>query len=357
MANIEDITSLSDLLNTSPREPEGAPDPQFDSIEDEPVERETVLVSDDPQLELQKEKVRVNELRDELIKQRADLKEEIEFLRGQTKRLLDQRKQKLTQDRIKQVEAEAESDAASESTVDAESSDEVIKGDEKLIVRLLNVLPSDNWQERLRYAKMFYPFITIRNAQVRSGEGADENSRLINFIVEHSKSMFHVTLAIQISKLDNSLVKIAVPPKNELLALSLISQSVFNVLVKNYIPRLKLNLIMYVLSSLAEILAERVGALERIVNLFKDYVTSTSSLAITFKINPTCSVFFKWDIVLDDTVAGEVESSLKLHVTTIELGSCNATDVLNELVMQSNDVYYAISSFLYNTYQLKPYIE
>ncbi|CAH2350665.1 hypothetical protein CLIB1423_02S02344 [[Candida] railenensis] len=362
MSNIQDITSLSDILNTSPREPKDeinvpnrSTSPGAGPLESNRDAALNAHTQVEELIALQEEKSALTVNKDDLIKKRESIKDEIEQLRLKTKTLLDQRKHRQAQRKLDMLEEDKSTGKGNEKAlptpvVEVSSED----SDDKDIFRRLNVLPSDNWDDRLKFSKMFYEHISLTNATVQEG---DEGTREISFTVRSEN--FSVFIRIIIQKLDNSLVSISLPNSNELTTISLLSLSFYSVLVKNYIPQRKINLLIYSLNSLAELVSKRLQTMTELVRLYPSIVDTPSpqrgTNSLTFKVNDVSSMVFVWNILLEDSITGEVETELKLltikhdpiQSTTSEVGSDVIVHLSNE-----TDVLTAICVYLKNTYQI-----
>lgn len=363
MSNIQDITTLSDILNTSPREPKDelnvanrSTSPGAGPLELNRDAASNTHTQVEELIALQEEKSTLTEKKDDLIEKREDIKDEIEQLRLKTKTLLDQRKQRQAQRKLDVLENDKATRKGNEETYTTPAVDiSSENSDDKDILRRLNVLPSDDWDDRLKFSKMFYEYITLKNATV--GEG-NEGTREISFTV--TSKNFTVFIRILIEKADNSLVSISLPNNNELTTISLLSQSFYTVLVKNYVPQVKINLLIYSFNSLAELVSKRLQVMRDLVKLYPLIVNTPSpqrgTTSLTFKVNDVNSLVFVWDILLEDSITGELETELKLHTikhlptqsTTSEVGS----DVLVHLSNET-DVLTAICLYLKNTYQIE----
>lgn len=349
MSNIRDITTLSDLLNTSPSPHEKSPRSSND-VSDSPTPESTNVKE---LLEAQSEKLRVTTQRDGLLAKRATLKEEIEALRIRAGRLLRQQKQSNAQ---KQLEQALERNDHRNNTIQSPSLPETVEDDASEIIRKLNVLPSEDWNERLVYIRKLCPYMTLKTATTTTVE----NVRIIHYTVAaqvEQEKLFLLEVEVKVSSLNDSVVSIVLPNREtQLLPISLISQSYCTILINNYIPNKKLNLLMYSFNSLAEMVHTRMISFLKIKEDYPDLISQSKSNTITRTTNvlelevkkddEIHIIRLHWDLVLNEYVTGEVESDIRLHVGMNNDENTRDATKLFVLLVKEMTVHLALRVFL-----------
>lgn len=341
MSNIADITSLSDLLNTSPSEvverlPRLDLSEAFRSKTDDNIEDSGDEV--DKLLQQQSEKSVLNAERDDLLKHRANLQENIQELNLKIRRIKQKLLQQQTQQKLQNLldmssQQFVEKQQAKNPTSSKEPRFEV--DDEENILQNLNVLPSKNWSERLVFIKKFCPYLEIDKIHMSQAFNQNDKLRRILEYCVISPLLFRVMVVITISSPNDSISEIQIDYSQ----LLLLSSSFIKVLTTNYIPQRKIPLIMFGLNSLSILLHKRVTMFHKLIRLYKKYIVTKKfdeltqieesidnlklfSLlkledCLTFNIpveNRNISLTLNWEIALVDTITGQCESQLKLFV-------------------------------------------
>ncbi|ODV77256.1 uncharacterized protein CANTADRAFT_7743 [Suhomyces tanzawaensis NRRL Y-17324] len=371
MSNIPDITSLSDLLTTSPNQPsssgskehlgekntglrldlatkineESRPDTGEESRTNNSMEEMEVL------LKQQSVKLALVGERNELLKERANLRSSVDDLRVKMKYLQDLKQKQSTQKKREDLLTENARGIVTKTAIPSLQND----NDDDEILESLNVLPSSNWNHRLDLIKKFYPYIDV--LKIASSNYYDEDGRLVRTIefVLVSPLLFRIPFKLLIDARTEAIFDIQLPEKKNhltnhfkksktilqsLTTLTMLSHSFSQVFIKDYLPACKINLAMYGLSSLSKILHKRISVIYKLVRKYashikddqrlnpllqKDELTDNVKLFSILKLLDNVTLTMKkgddiftlslhWDIVLNDPVTGECESQLSLGV-------------------------------------------
>lgn len=337
----QDVASLSDLLHTSspgertPTEsaPEHAPEHALAEAGSlpSPQEEERLLI----------EKVRLNRARDALIQRRTRLLAEIEALQVRTRHLLGARKQAAA---AAASAAAAETANAPNAPADAAGPLALRPQPDELLV--FNVHPSSDWPLRLQLAASMLPHLTVADAR----ESSVADRRRITYTLESAHFCLHVDLEVEAAQL----VALQLLPRDDT-ALLLVSLSCRDVIMRNYVPRAKINLLMYSADSLAALAAQRHDGLRRLARAYRDRAVPSASNAVALAAGAD-RVVVTWELVLEDAVAGDVKSRVRVDVVLarrlLEL-SHEATRVVTRLARESS-VTAAVETFLRLAYAIEP---
>lgn len=371
MSNIPDITSLSDLLNTSPsqngdRLPKLQLNEAIVSQMDDNFYGSTT--NDDSRLEVEKllgqqsEKTELNVRRDGLLQERGVLQANIDELNLKVRRLKDQLLQKQAQDKLQSLLKNNSQQYAQGKSFEVD--------DEQDILQNLHVLPSKNWLDRLKLIRKFLPYLEIDN--IHMSQEFSQNDKLMR-ILQYcliSPLLFRVLFTVTIFGPQDTVSDLQV----DYAQLTILSQSFAKVLANNYIPQRKLPLIMFGLNSLSILLHKRIAMFYKLIRLLKNYIDpkfheftlrqevndniklfATLKLedCLTFNIpvdNRLISLSLHWQIVLVDTVTGQCESQLNLYV--LEGNQLlDANDIFIDLV-NMHGIVQAITIILKNSFNI-----
>jgi len=321
MSNIPDITSLSDLLNTSPSQPlvesqqDRSPNLLLDRAEkshnqinnltrnnqqerneyyedlNTDAEENRLKTSkgglpDDKIEDLEKLlnqqsiKLDLSNERNELIKKRTSLKSSIEELRVKVKYLHNTNEKQRQKERLgklleqnDQVFIESQKPKAVEAPVDQDDNEYLLKN--------LHVLPSSDWIKRLNMAKKFCPYLEISEAQNKTFYNDRTNTfiRSIKFTVS-SPYLFRLPIEVSINSSDETILSISIPNDDNkegiVTNFSLLSLSFTRVMIQNYILNRKVDLVMYGLNSLSISIRKRISILYKLLRKFRLYIKSDS---------------------------------------------------------------------------------
>lgn len=327
MSNIQDITSLSDLLATSPSQPlieekqkknlqvglatakslhdivedsqeEDNKRREVDSNgnENEPIkpspvnngliENEGIVIdegftddndngehgpemNDEEQeltelLNLRSRKLQLSEERSNLLKKRSSLKLAIEETRL---KLTTHRLKK--EDESTKIQLQELLENNTNAYLQKESNSNI--SEQEKILKELNVLPSQDWEHRLTLVKKFFTGIEIDKVRTYN-EFNDQNEleRKIEYTVI-SPLLFRLKVSISVRAIDDSIHEINID-KQASISLSDISNSFYYVFKQNYIRGKKMDLIMYGLNSLSLLTHRRVSIFHKIIRQFRQFV-------------------------------------------------------------------------------------
>ncbi|CUM68207.1 uncharacterized protein PRCAT00005927001 [Priceomyces carsonii] len=357
MSNIPDITSLSDLLGTSPREPsrdiqnslqldvaeivpyhqdqeqeqeeeqEQEPNDESDYSDHNRIENfEELLSRQNMKLSL------VNE-RDSLLRERTHLKTKIDELVVKVQYMKDMRSKEFEKSKLKDLLEESDLKSATNEDLRGPSDEQDV------IIENLHVLPSNNWLERIRMVKLFQKHIEID--KIKTTNYYDSNSKLrraIEFLVI-SPLLFKLSIKVAVDTKDESLTEIIINQRM-FNSIGILSSSFATVLYKDYVPKLKLNLIMFGLNSLSQLLHVRANCMLTIIKTFSHLIEgerfseiilfenmnnklkvmarlkSLDQIVFTFsKSLKTYRITLFWDIVLTEVKIAECGSKITLTIT------------------------------------------
>lgn len=192
----------------------------------------------------------------------------------------------------------------------------------------LNVLPSSDWPLRLHLVKEFYPHIIISDCETHTEY---DNDILLTVMIYTVSAKGLPTLHIKLSVFNESVHRVEISNWDKVaFSLQKVSSTFFSTLKKNYIPRKKIDLIMYGFHSLARLEQKRVTALSEILTKYADLVLRpahdwkddpVSALATLPYIelglrsqNSPFTVRFYWTLTLKNAITGSVESELEIAI-------------------------------------------
>lgn len=321
MSNIDDFGLLSDLITTSPTEA----NPILPKLN----LNEAVTLSgsgDNGQkslFEYHSEKNGLNIRRDELLEQRSKIKSNIDDLNVKLRQLQRKQVESSTNKKLKGLLAENDNFHTKQELV--------LSQDEEL--NKLDVSPLRDWTQRLKFIKKFCPYLEVDNINTSQFISGDLLLRVLEYVLI-SPLLFKIQFVI--TTVDNTISRL----KIDYTQLSLLSTSLTTVFRQNYIPKMKLPLIMYSLNSLSILLHNRVSMFHKLLRGLRKYNTDEkfneliqdgqisdniklfailkleSYLNFSISVeNSVVSFSFHWDIVLLNTVTGECESRLALYLS------------------------------------------
>lgn len=336
---------------------ESAPNPELSSSKDpEPATKENNIQI---LLDKQSEKLQLSNELNQLIKTRSSLRASIDETIERIEQLKASQLKKLVDDKLDRL-----LDESNEEYINSQRRTEKKHTESNLITPLstrsatpiasshtpnsvesllsdLNVLPSNNWDNRLDNVKKFYPYLDIESVSTTNSYVDDETMvRTISFSVV-CPLIFRVNVNVTIDPKSDSIVKIEIDQK-QLTTLQLLSPSFYQVLTKNYIPNKKIDLVMYSLNSLSILIHKRVSLLFKLLKMFSSFVEDESLFKLTntedvsaaasnmkifsnlksvenidFVIDKGSESYklkLYWNIILDDVITGECQSSIKLLI-------------------------------------------
>lgn len=192
----------------------------------------------------------------------------------------------------------------------------------------LNVLPSSDWPLRLHLVKEFYPHMTISDCDTYTEFDHDKLLTVMTYLVA-AKGL--PVLNIKLSIFNESVFRVEVVNWDKVaFSLQKISSTFFSTLKRNYIPRKKIDLIMYGFHSLARLEQKRVDALSELLITYGDLVLRPAhhwrddpfatlatlpyiELDLSSKGHPF-TVRFYWTLTLENSITGSVESELEIAI-------------------------------------------
>lgn len=192
----------------------------------------------------------------------------------------------------------------------------------------VNVLPSPDWTKRLQLVGKFMPHMEISTVSTRTLHKNDNLVTVMAYsVAAKGLPTLHVELHVQNEQVDT--LHVANWDEASWL-LRKVSPSFFGTLKRNYIPRGKVDLLMYGYHSLARLQHRRVTAVGEILTLFRDLVVRPAqdwevdpfaSLAALPYIeldlapeNHPFKVRLYWELVLEDVVTGSLANRLEFVV-------------------------------------------
>jgi len=332
MSNIEDITSLSDFLNTSPRDnAETGSILQLDRLKlVKNVERNDNDEADSMVKQLMEqtgEKVELNDKRTSLLKQRQRLRNDIEELTLKIHQIKQKQHHQRTQNLLSEFLLKNTNNFA-------ETNRNV---DEDDVLNKLDVSPSSEWTQRIQLVKKFYPYLEVENISTVNRLDDLNNSlfRIIRYTLV-SPLLFKLGIEIIVESRTDSISAITITQNN----IAQFSPSFSRILLSNYVPQRKIQLIMYGMNSLSKLVHKRVEIFYQLIRALPNNVDSmrygdliqtkelsdkitlfamlklVDSLTFTFtKESQLVELTLHWEIVLSNTVTGECESKLNLSIT------------------------------------------
>ena len=376
MSNIPDITSFSDLLSTplehsgeegddkkatlraSPEdEPITAPgerqikDKQHDSVADlrDTESKETEVRShsnrNEDLVEQQRLKLELIDRRNELTKNRTALKENNETLKSRINDLEIAVSRQMQDTKLARILARNNDNFLKRHYKNEDSSKEAEDAD--LIVNNLNVLPSSNWSERIEKMKFFYNYLDVENVSSRLyfDSGTNEYYRTLVFEATSSE-LFRVGMTLRIRSYDESIVSTCIQHSEkdkQVLNLFMLSPSYTRTLMRNYLARNKIDLVMFSLNSCASVIHQRISTFlvlmkmfptftnprrylgqsidkfdevdENIVRLLKTQDTLKFDVVSPKRSQFRFTVNLQWEVAVGDVITGKCVSDVRLLIT------------------------------------------
>lgn len=320
MSNIPDITTLSDLLNTSPSQPavedqKRAIPNSFHDQKDEKhqqiyeysqAEQKQILEEGDdtsgvaslsrpltksqlPDAKIedlekllgqQSMKIDLSNERNDLLKKRSTLKTSVDELRIKVKHLQSLNERQNQKARLGKLLEKNDARFLEKQRPKTDSAPET-QEDNDYILKNLHVLPSNDWIKRLDLVKKFYTYMEIEKAELMTSYD-DKSGALIRTIkfIARSPFLFILPITVMINSTDESIIQIKIPNANDkdgiITSFLLLSPSFTRTFIQNYILCKKLDLVMYSLNSLSIALHKRISAFYKIIRNFRQYVSSGS---------------------------------------------------------------------------------
>lgn len=292
-------------------------------------------------LNKQSEKLELKGKLDELIKQRLNVKSSINEVAGKLKTLKDSQHKSDVNNRLNEyLENSNQNYIESQSRKQIEPSREATpglnleNGSTVNIINELNVLPSNNWDDRIDNIRKFYPYVDLEKIKPFTTYNQDGIFlRGISFTVV-CPLFFKLNVEVRINSLKDSIESISVN-QTQLVTLRLISPSVSQA-IGQFVQQGEIDLFMYALNSLSIVAHERTSLLFKIIKKYRSYIedekfknliedeslSNNRIFAIMKSVNQINLVIDKnnelyhiklyWDIKLNDLVTGNCKSSLKL---------------------------------------------
>jgi hypothetical protein len=271
MSNIQDITSLSDLLTTSPNQPSETDASRSLRLDKAKIEKSagdlselsalrvegeqsTRVITDqtstskildlaldsqfsdpdpsaldstymDTLLAKQSIKLNLNTQRNELLRKRTSLQTQVDDLRIKQKRLNDKRQQVLAKQKLDQLLEQNNTDNRPQRSFSTNDDDTILKQ--------LHVLPSTDWSQRLVQIRRFFSRIEIDRIDTSNHYDRNTLVRTIEFRII-VRMLFRFPVKLLINTKDDSLSEIIINESNIpsplIITLNMLSPSFTNVL-------------------------------------------------------------------------------------------------------------------------------
>lgn len=350
-------------------------------------------------LEQQSLKLSLNSERNALIKKRATLKDSIEEMKDRLKILkekhqtnvFDEKMEKYLEDNNEATHNPQElevhqykGDITLENLLSQKRLQEGLQNNENdsLIISNLNVLPSNNWEERLHLVKRFYPHLEIAHAKTTTSyDDTEKLIRTISYSVT-AACLFALSLRVAINAANESIAHILLQEDkpNQLTTLHLLSPALHKVVLQNYLPGRKIDLLMYTLSDFSVLLHRRISTIYKIIRLYRDNVpdTTLSELCHTEEISNTVKVFsilksvnsihieipkdstvyrvsLLWNIIVADVVTGTCSSSFELFIARkADNHLYESANPLFQKLVAEYGVFAGLTLIIKNTFGVEP---
>ncbi|EGW33208.1 uncharacterized protein SPAPADRAFT_60537 [Spathaspora passalidarum NRRL Y-27907] len=343
MSHVQDSTSLSDLLHTSPLASSTNVQADTKGPSLNLAASNTLQITDAEQpedatvelIKLQGSKIELIEQRDNLVKQRSEINSKVEDARLRLRFLKERQTRNAARKRMDELLKENTHEYhRAINTRNREQEDYVSKS--------LNVYPSTDWDKRLDQLRMFTPHLELEKLDTANYYNDDNRMmRTIQYTVV-SPLLFKIPLRVDVDYADDSVVniqfgKLDTPP---MLIITSLSPSLAKALLQNYIPNKKINLVMYSLNSLSILVHRRISTMYKIIRKYRSLINDQSILRdllaeqecddnltlfaimksldrIQLEINNKHKVTLTWSIILKDTITGNCNSQLNLYVTDV----------------------------------------
>lgn len=219
----------------------------------------------------------------------------------------------------------------------------------------LNVFPSTNWQDRLLLVRTLLPHIEFDNISSAPGESGCRVvcCTLLSPLLFLLQLRFHIDSDSAINKIEAS--------NDGILLLRLLAPQYALVVTKNYIPRNKVQVLVYSLNSLAACVHQRTNSFVELTRKYPDLVSNVdqNSLGnnsaiyghlksideIVLTLPETLSTIrVVWTIALDDEITGECGNTINL------IGPDHKANELFQMLLRSSSILNAVTSVLSNCY-------
>ncbi|KGR12154.1 hypothetical protein MG5_01792 [Candida albicans P57072] len=307
-----------------------------------------IVTHEDKLIQLQSLKIQLSEQRDQLIKSRTSSTNELNDLRLRHHQLTQELSKTRKETNIKNL-------------LDANTSQYIknlevknLKNDD-YILNNLNVLPSTDWDLRLTYIKRFVPYLEID--KIRTFNECDSEGSMIR-IIEFQLILpliFQTSFRLLVDCENDSLKGIEI---DDLFKISMISNSFYQMVIKNYIPNKKISTLMFGLNSFSKLLHKRMSTINKLVKSFQDNLydagkyqdlLDTSDNKKLFAILQTLDqieliftknerqfkIVFNWEIVIGDPLTGICNSRIQLYIIDIlDNTTKNLSQVFENLLLQ-----------------------
>lgn len=359
-----DLETLSDLLRTSSP---NIKSPQF--AQSLNISKAQITnTPEDKLIELQTRKIELLEKRDQLVKARASLYNEVNDLRVQ---LHDLTKEVSSSSNHKQMENLLDSNTkAYIENLELQN----LKNDD-YILNNLNVLPSNDWDLRLEYIKKFVPFLEIDKINTYNAFDNGQMMRIIEFKVI-LPLIFKLNFKLFINCENDTLNKIQVL---DCFKISMISSSFAQCLTKNYIPHKKINNIMYGLNSFSKLLHTRISIIHKLIHEFKDNLNDETKyqellldemsdnkkkfsilqnidqIQLEFVVNEKkLRLVLNWGIIPGDISIGSCQSHIELYLVDFSSDDIDNSRDLSQIyqtLLRQYDVATSLKIIIKNIFQ------
>ncbi|CCE72734.1 Piso0_000328 [Millerozyma farinosa CBS 7064] len=369
MSNAANIDSLKELISTSPLQDEseghGERNIELDlskaevlkyGEEDQNTEADDQVRRVETLLNQQSQKLQRIQERNELLKRRSKLLEEIE---NSEKQIHGKRRESSMRDQNKQLDALLIENSKLHTEAEYDYPEASNSSDDGHMLKDIHVLPSSNISARLKQAKRFFNDISIEN--IRSSTIYDEKSDIFKRTISYSVStvFFRLPIAIVIDSRSDKVLQIDIPELSDkdgiIMNLMLLSKQYVDILLKNYIPKKKIDLIMFSLGSLTTCLKQRCHEICKVFEVFGSFIKnkkvktniskeandhlitdismrSKNSVTLLVPSKSSNEAYFKldliWEICVTDNILGVCGNELRLYITK-EVNGVRQYDIKN----------------------------
>ena len=309
-----------------------------------------IVTHEDKLIQLQSLKIQLSEKRDELIKSRTLSNNELNDLRV--------RHHQLTQE-LSKTRKETNINNLLDSNTKQYIKNLEVKNlqNDDYILNNLNVLPSTDWDLRLSYIKRFVPYLEIDKIKTFNEcdtEGGNTMLRIIEFQLI-LPLIFQTNFKLSVDCENDSLKGIEI---DDLFKISMLSNSFYQVVIKNYIPNKKISPLMFGLNSFSKLLHKRMSIINKLVKHFQSnlynlekyqdlldtsdnkklfaILQTLDQIELTFQENDRqFKIILNWEIVLGDPLTGTCNSRIKLYLIDIlDNTTKNLSQVFQNLLLQ-----------------------
>lgn len=369
MSNTANIDSFKELISTSPLQDEseghGERNIELDlskaevlkyGEEDQNTEADDQVKRVETLLNQQSQKLQLIQERNELLKRRSKLLEEIEH---SEKQIYGKRRESSMRDQNKQLDALLIENSKLHNETEYDNTEARTSNDDGHMLKDIHVLPSSNISARLKQAKRFFKDISIEN--IKSNTIYDEKSDIFKRTISYSVStaFFRLPIAIVIDSRSDKVLQIDIPKLSDkdgiIMNLMLLSKQYVDVLLKNYIPKKKIDLIMFSLGSLTTCLKQRSHEMRKVFEVFGNFINdkrvnnyiskdknddritdismrSKNSVTLLVPLKSLNEAYFKldliWVISVTDNILGVCGNELSLYITK-EVNGVRKYDIKN----------------------------